>query len=112
MSFEALLVHVVTVFRAASTEDPWGNTEKRWDTAVPTSMRAWIAQTSSTEVVGEGREAQVSEWRMSYGAGDVVRPGDRVTWEGITFEVDGTPQPAWTQRGIHHHEVPLRVVTG
>jgi hypothetical protein len=109
MGLANLFVHDVTLLRAEPTTDANGFTIKG-DT-VETAVRGWVTQQSSTEVV-DGREAQVSSW-VAFLPADVDVVGvDRVTWSGVTFEVDGAPRRAWTPRGEHHVEVPLKVVDG
>lgn len=109
MSLRSLLVHDVTVVVASTATDGNGFTKKTWTTG--DTLRGWITQQSSTEVL-DGREAQVSSWVLFVETAATVEGVDRVTWDGLTFEVDGTPRRAWTPRGEHHVEVPLRVVDG
>lgn len=111
MGLQSLLVHDITLVRPASTTDANGFTVKSWASATETAVKGWIAQTSSTEV-RDGREAQVSTWTLFLNAEADVLGGDRVEWGSTTFEVDGAPQHAWTPRGEHHVECPLRVVAG
>lgn len=111
MSLTALLVHDVTVVVPGAATSRYGDAIKDWATATRTSMKGWVARTATSEVHGD-REAQVSEWKLYLPAGTVIDGGDRVEWQGTTFEVEGPPTHAWTPRGEHHLEVPLRVAAG
>ena len=111
MSLQSLLVHDVTVVTPGSTTDRYGNTVADWATSTSTTVKGWITQSSGTENE-DGRDAQIGEWRLFLPAGTVVDGHARVEWGGITFEVVGPPERAWTPRGEHHVEVQLRVVEG
>lgn len=111
MTFSGLLVHDVTILTPGTQADRYGGTDKRWDNAEEATVKGWVAQQSRSEVT-DGREAQVSGWVLYLDPDATVTGKDRIVWEGITFEVDGPPNPAWTPRGLHHYEVPLRAVTG
>lgn len=111
MTFAGLLVHDVTILDPASEANRYGGTEKNWAAATSSTVKGWVSQSSRSEVIGD-REAQVSSWSLFLHPDATITGKARVIWEGITFEVDGPPNPAWTPRGVHHYEVPLRVVDG
>lgn len=111
MSLTRLLVHSVTIRRAGSSTDRYGATVKDWATATDAVVDGWVAQTSALEVT-DTREAQVSSWTLYVPEGTDLLGGDRVLWDGITFEVDGPPNRAWTPRGEHHVEARLKLVEG
>lgn len=111
MTLAGLLVHDVTVLTPAAEADRYGGTVKRWDTATSSTVKGWVSQQSRSENL-DGREAQVSGWVLFLHPDATITGKDRVVWEGITFEVDGPPNPASSPRGLHHYEVPLRVVDG
>lgn len=111
MSFEALLVHDVTILTATSSESRYGDTEKNWTDPTESTVKGWVSQRSQLEDHDQ-REAQVSDWVLFLHPDATISGANRVRWEGITFEVEGPVNPAWSPRGVHHLEVPLRVVTG
>lgn len=111
MTFAGLLAHDVTILTPGSEPDRYGGTVKDWATATETTVKGWVAQQSRSEVL-DGREAQVSTWVLFLHPDATITGQDRVTWEGLTFEVDGPANPAWRPGGLHHYEVPLRVVAG
>lgn len=111
MSFSGLLVHDIDIVTPAQTTDRYGDTVKDWAGATRTSTRGWISQRASSEVLGR-REAGVTEWVLFIDADTPLTQFDRVEWDGLTFDVDGPPHPAWTPRGEHHVEAGLRIVAG
>lgn len=112
MTLVSLLIHDVTIVSPALVANRYGGMEKDWDNATDVTTKGWVAQRSTTEEIGGGREAQVSEWVCFLHPDETVEAADRISWGDITFEVAGTVNPAWSPRGEHHLEVPLRVVTG
>jgi head-tail adaptor len=111
VTLTSLLVHDVVILTAGSGTDRYGATVKDWATATSETVKGWVSQRSATEDHGN-REAEVSDWVLYLHPGTDITAKNRVTWSGITFEVDGPPNPAWSPRGEHHLEVPLRVVAG
>src|SRR5881392_4176483 len=116
MSFASLLVDDVTVVRPGTTTDRYGNSSKDWTAATSEPVKAWISQRNTTEDPGTsgtgGREGQLSDWVVYFDPDVIVTAGDRVMWEGDTFEVVGKPLPGKTPRGPHHTEATVRLVTG
>lgn len=111
MTLTSLLVHDVTILTAPTTTNRYNDAEKDWDNATSAAVKGWVSQRTQLEDHDQ-REAQVSDWILYVDSGVTITGANRVQWSGITFEVDGPPNPAWTPRGEHHLEVPLRVVTG
>lgn len=111
MTLTSIMVHSVTVVRAGTATDRYGNAEKDWTNATHTHAVAWIAQRNASEVLGN-REAQVGQWVGYFPEGVPIAGGDRVEWGDYTFEVDGPPHPAWSPRGPHHIEAQLLLVEG
>lgn len=111
MTLTSLLVHDITIVTPGSTTDRYSNTVKDWSTSTSEVVKGWISQRDGSEQL-DHREAQISGWVLFLHTGSTITAFDRVTWSGITFEVDGPINPAWSPRGEHHLEVPLRVVTG
>ena len=110
MSFASLLDHDVTILTPVETADRYGGTEKTsW---TPATVKGWVSQRGGSEQT-DLREAQVSTWVLYLHPTATIDGKARVQWEGITFEVDGPPNPAHRPgTGLHHYEVPLRVVDG
>jgi hypothetical protein len=111
VTLTSLLVHDVTILTPATTTGRYGDTEKDWDNATETTVKGWVSQRTGTEDHDQ-REAQVSDWILFLHPDETISGAARVTWEGMTFKVEGPANPAWSPRGLHHYEVPLRVVTG
>ena len=111
MTLASLLVHDVTILTAATTTNRYSDAEKDWDNATSATVKGWVSQRTQLEDHDQ-REAQVSDWILFLHPDATISGANRVQWEGITFEVEGPANPAWSPRGVHHLEVPLRVVTG
>jgi head-tail adaptor len=111
VTLTSLLVHDVTILTAGTTTNRYGDAEKDWSDPTEETVKGWVSQSTQSED-HEQREAQVSDWVLYLHPDVTISGANRVQWEGITFEVEGPTRPAWTPRGVHHLEVPLRVVTG
>lgn len=111
MTLASLLVHDVSVLTATAVENRYGGTDLDWSNPTIATVKGWVSQRSSTEDFVD-RDAQVDQWILFLHPHATVTHANRVAWEGIVFEVDGRPNPAWSPRGLHHYEVPLRVVAG
>lgn len=111
MTLTSLLVHDVTILTPGYDTNRYGDEEKDWTEATSATVKGWVSQRSGIED-RDHREAQASEWVLFLHTSATITGFDRVTWAGITFEVDGPILPAWSPRGEHHQEVPLRVVAG
>lgn len=119
VSFRSTLVHDVTIVRATMVTDRYGNQVKDWENATRTTTKGWVSQQgavgrpASLENI-EMREAEVSSWMVYLMPNEDVTPYDRIEWEGISFEVEGPPNPAYSPRtrSVHHKEVRVRVVEG
>lgn len=113
-----LLVHSVARIRPSTSTDAHGNDVKTYTVPPATSLSfaAWLQQDDRAEPRTDGREALTQRWLMISNETD-VRGGDRIVWAtgGLTFEVDGPPEPAYTPASAtaaHHLEATLRVVEG
>jgi hypothetical protein len=111
VSIQALLVHDVVIVTAATTTGRYGDAVKDWDGATRTTVKGWLARKNQQEVNGT-REAEVYDSVLFLAADATITGADRVEWQGGTYEVAGPPNQAWTPRGEHHLEVPLRRVDG
>lgn len=109
MSLATLLVHDVTILTSTYSTDRYNNQVRTGATS--TVVKGWISQRTQTEDTDQ-REARVSDWVLFLHPEASITGLDRVAWEGLTFEVTGPANPAWSPAGLHHLEVPLRVVVG
>jgi hypothetical protein len=79
----------VTSVSLTGTEDEFGDPTEETSTAI---YKAWAWQTSrSDETVGT--DVQSQKWRIALhrSAEGLVDGGDRITYEGTEYEVDGPP---------------------
>jgi hypothetical protein len=105
------MVHDITILRAATTTGRGDDVVKNWAGATSTPATGWVAQATSDDV-RDNRAGDESDYILQTLATVDVRPGDRVVWGDLTFDVVGRPNSAYTPRGEHHLEAKLRVVEG
>jgi len=85
----------ITVLRAATVSSR-GSTVLDWSNPTSTTVTGCSVQPSASTRDFDGRVVQVSEdWTLYAPVGSAIDAGDRVVWNGATFEVDGAPMP-WT----------------
>lgn len=111
---ENRLVHVIVRVRAVTSTDSHGSTVYDYGIAASRkNMNAWLEQSSGTEPLSDGRDPLVGSWSMLTNDTDVTGR-DRVEWNALVFEVDGTPKPIYTiaSTEVHHLESTLRIVSG
>lgn len=113
MTLRDLMVRDVTIRRAGTTTDRYGNLLPDWTTATETTTTGWLGVQTRSEEGGTRIGALIQGGTLVLDDLTLdVAGGDRVDIDGITFEVDGPPLTAWTPRGAHHLEVTVRAVTG
>lgn len=105
------LPQTVTVVKAGTTTDRYGNTTTNWAAATRTQYPAWIEQQAAGENTDQ-RDQQSADWLMIVQPDADVNGRDRVEYDGKTFEVFGPPTPRNTFRGLHHIEATLRWIEG
>lgn len=115
-----LLPHDVLWQQPVLTPDAYGNDQPTWSAGQ--TVRAWVQQDATLEMTMGGQSAMAtstaagratvqSDWLLVCNT-DGIESGDRITWRGLLFEVNGLPELAYTPAGFHHAEVRLRRVTG
>lgn len=101
----------VDVLRAEPTTDRYQNTVAgSWTThleAVPAVVQP--ADTSENVI---DRDTVVTRYRLHIGASTDITSGDRVVWQGRTFDVDGDLELHSRKGTPHHFEAFLRVTSG
>jgi len=113
MSLAKLLNQPLSLQRiTASTTDPYGNVITGGFGA-PVTVLGFLEQVSSTETQVD-RDTTVTEWKCFLPTGTVIGPLDRITFQGQTFEVIGSPASWWNPRTQteSHFTVALRTVIG
>lgn len=100
----------VTILRAHTAADRYGDSSKTWTSATSTVTKGWLSQASSQEPTSPGRVAEVTTWQLYLPAGTDIEASDRVVIDGTTYEVDGPPNRARRPSGEHHVEARLRRV--
>lgn len=85
----SFMTDTVTVTRPAS-KAVRGSTVPDWEHATEHVVRRCQVTAASTQQERDGRVVNVSDRRTFRARYDAdVQPGDRVTWNGVTYEVDG-----------------------
>ncbi len=96
-----LLVQTATVLvNGAGTVDAEGNVIR---TSSPTVYPCRLGQQQSREDVGEGPTVERTTWLLYLPSGATCGPHDRVTVDGVTYEVDGLPFRVLNGDGTEHH---------
>jgi hypothetical protein len=111
---ENRLIHSVTRVRPATTTDSHGNTVYDYGVAAARkTMNAWLQQNSGTEPLSDGRAPLIGSWLMLTNDTD-VGGRDRIEWNSMVLEVDGTPKLAYTNASTvpHHAKTTLKIVSG
>lgn len=116
---EDLLPHVVDVTHPGRTTDGYDVEFDDWspDAVTRAQVQAWLQQNTGSEDLDQ-RSAQIGEWLLICnpvavdGQPLTIHGEDRLSWEGLAFEVIGPPGPAYDPNELHHFEVRLRAVEG
>lgn len=111
MTIRTLFCHDITIVRAASTTDRYGNVVKDWANATRTDVRGRMAQRHREEIRGH-QETQITDWICYLPPRTDVNGLDRLEWNGVTYEVGGHPNHAYGRALEHHVEVPCDIVEG
>lgn len=113
--------HRVKILHPALVTDRYGDQIADWagDGTNLVGVPAWMQQRTSTETPTSGRDAVVTSWvvflPLAFGPLSTaveISAGDRIEYQGETFEVTGDPLTATTPRGAHHLEAQLQIVRG
>lgn len=111
MTLGNLLVRSVTIHTAGTRTDTYGNTVPDWTTSTNVTVGGWLAYLNGIEVL-DGRTATSTTLALTIPAGTTITAADRVTIDGLTYDVNAEPMSAWTPRGEHHIQCVLVAVNG
>lgn len=108
-----LLIHTVTWIVPSTSTDVYGNTVRSYTApaATSTSITGRMEQNAGTEPLVEGRDPLERRWTLFTNQAG-ISGYDRIVFDGLTFEVEGPPSPAYGAGAFHHAEVGLRRVDG
>ena len=114
MSFESLLIHMITVFLyVEGSEDRYGNAQETYDAGT-----AHPARVQYLSVGGQGRELLVGRdttqtwYEIFTQPGVVVDSRSVITWEGKRLQVDGEPTMVHDGIGEHHLQIMAKETVG
>lgn len=105
----ALLIHTVTWIVPTTSTDAHGNTVRTYGSG--TSITGRMQQDRGTEPLSDGRDPLERRWTL-FTNQTGISGYDRIVFDGMTFEVEGPPAPAYGASAFHHAEVGLRLVDG
>ena len=93
----------VTVKRAALV-DSRGTKVLDWSNPTTKTVKGCSVQPSTSTRDFDGRTLQVSEeWVLYAPPGSDIEAGDRIEWNGLTFEINGSPMPWQSPTGRVSH---------
>ena len=93
----------VTVKRAALV-DSRGSKVLDWSNPTEIHLSRCSVQPSTSARDFDGRTIQVTEdWTLYAPPGSDIQAGDRIEWNGVTFEIDGAPMPWQSPTGRVSH---------
>lgn len=94
---------VVTVIRAPLV-DRRGTQVRDWANATSIEIGGCSVQPSQSTRDFDGRTLSVSEeWALYAPPGADIRAGDRVSWRGVDYEINGAPMPWESPTGRISH---------
>ena len=93
----------VTIMRAPLV-DRRGTQVRDWESAELIPVAGCSVQPSQSTRDFDGRTLSVSEeWALYAPPGADIRAGDRVSWHGVDFEINGSPMPWESPTGRISH---------
>jgi len=107
-----IAIDTVTRVRATTTTDSHGNEIRSWATATTSDIVGCSMQPEDGSEIILGREEVVSRWQLFLPPNADLLPSDRVRFEGITYEVDGSVQKWPDIGGLGHKSCLLKLVEG
>jgi hypothetical protein len=99
--------HTITVRRAVSAEDAYGNAERNWATATSVTVTGCSMQPVTGQEQTVGQDTIVSRWQLFAPDGTDLLATDRVEFNGDAYEVDGEVQ-RWGFPPLSHITALLR----
>jgi hypothetical protein len=113
MSIQAFFVRTVVVLRTTPITDRYHNLARDWKNAITVvTTKGWLApNTSQTENDTDREQAEAQTW-LYLAEGIDIQPTDRVTVDGILYQVLGDIADCWTPAGGHHLEVRVKEISG
>ena len=92
MALPSWASQTVTIIRPGTTTSR-GSTIPDWTTSTSTTVTGCSVQPASTSLTQDGRVQGIYDGMTAYlPPGTDVQEGDRITYDGLTYTVDGTPR--------------------
>jgi len=99
--------HTITIRRATTADDGYGNAEPDWDNATATAVPGCSVQPLAGTELLQGRDTVVTRWTVWAPPETDLVATDRVEWAGETYDVDGDVQ-RWDFPPLSHLVALLR----
>ena len=114
MSLDKILAIPITIVRAGSAPDRYGNTDIDWTHPTETTVSGWLD--TNLRRMGEqerDRDELESDGNAYLPAGTDIRGTDRLLIHGVTYQVYGLPSPVFRPGwGVHHVECRIKRFQG
>lgn len=100
--------HTITILRAARVPSDYGNqTTEDWSSAAETVVEGCSVQPAPASEFTVDRDSFITRYQVFAPASADVLAGDRVAWDGNTYDVDGDPL-RWDAGSLSHIVFNLR----
>jgi hypothetical protein len=87
-----LATQTITRIRPAMVTNRYGDLEADWATATSLDIAGCaVHPAGTTETTDPARTAVAIRWNLFLSPGADIAPGDRVSFDGVLYEVDGMP---------------------
>ena len=112
MSFDALLMHTVTIYNPAETgnTDRYGNEEVADDEGVEYPARVMPTGTGETDDLS--RDTRTTSFQVFLPKTAAVDSLSLVDWEGYRYKVQGEPRMINGHSSLHHIELFMERAEG
>lgn len=105
--FPSFATQTVTRLRPEMADDGHGNTQPDWTRVSSTPIANVVVQPGASEENLLGRDATLIRWTVLAQAGTDILATDRISYQGVTHEVDGPPMAQPSPTGNLSHVVIL-----
>lgn len=97
--------HSMLRARPARVDDGHGNLEDDWSNPDEVTFDGWAVDAGSTAEDLDNREGRRVEYTLRGPIGHDVRAGDRLTWLGDEYRVDGAPLKQPGPSSLTSHQI-------
>lgn len=107
---EHLLIHDATVLRQTATRVPGGSFTKSWNPVKNIKCRFTVYSPRTMQQLQDQQVAFPTHYKVFTLPNEDIRKGDRISFQGETYEVVDNPlNPSFLD---HHLEIEVELLTG